>query len=598
MTIARLEAPTLTAREGEFSRRSLTEIEAWLERLPRASGETCARELGTALRSINHAPLHKAERHAVMERFRPVVNDTITLLVGRYRNHALPLTPAGRAQAGAVQQLLAEVAGGYKQVVNEIEARGRGRRRKAPVLRQAVQRALLVTGRRLFECYRVYAPEPEGLWRELHALYRYAEQLGVQSQPIEATPEDEETALSIRQAYLRTVLLALANPYHLMQGEAEALYRRLGRWVHLARLEPVDEPHQLAGKFGIDLGSDFPPRYYPSGLRLPPPNTPRALVLGGVVEALQGQVAQCNDHLRSTTHVVTLSTRLQRDMYVRIHEAYGARRERTAERQPTVARLGIAEGLSACHFFLNGQRPFDPETSEREWQRRHRAAEGHAPEPALSLMAEGAAAPTRTGREARFKAFDAEWDDVWNRAERVEVAANRREATHEGPIHQVGVWHRKNESEGGIALFCGARCPMSVRVGELVAYSAVIDPQAEDWGLGCIRWLRTRQDGGLEFGIKRLADDGHAVGVKAVHGPGRGTDYLRSILLPRCNPLLDHQRIPSLLTPAGVYDVGTVLRLTLADMVLHVRLTALLEASTRFAHFRFRLIEPPTSRLE
>lgn len=598
MTIARLEVPPLTAREGEFSRRSLAEIEAWIERLPRASGESCAREVGTALRSINHAPLHKAERHIVMERFRPVVNDTIALLVGRYRKHALPLTPAGRAQAGAVQQLLAELAGGYKQVVNEIEARGRGRWRKTPTLRQAVQRAVLVTGRRLFECYRVYAPEPEGLWRELHALYRYAEQLGVQSQPIEAAPDDEESALSIRQAYLRTVLLALANPYHLMQGEAEALYRRLGRWVHLARLEPVDKSHRLVGGFGVDLGSDFPPRYYPGGLRLPAPTAPRALALDGVVEALQEQVAHCNEHLRSTTHVVTLSTRLQRDMYVRIHEAYGARRERALDRQPTVARLGIAEGLSACHFFLNGQRPFDPEASEREWQRRHRAAAGHAaPEPPLSLMAEDAvAAPVRTGREARFQAFDAELDDVWKRAER--VAANSREATHEGPIHQVAVWHRKNESEGGIALFCGSRCPMSVRVGELVAYSATIDPQAADWGLGCIRWLRTRQDGGLEFGIKRLADDGHAVGVKAVRGPGRGTDYLRSILLPRCNPLLNHQRTASLLTPAGVYDVGTVLRLTLEDMVLHVRLTALVEASTRFAHFRFRLVEPPTSSPE
>src|SRR5690625_2661884 len=136
MTIARLEVPPLNARKGEFSRRSLAEIEAWIERLPRASGESCAREVGTALRSINHAPLHKAERYRVMERFRPVVNDTIALLVGRYRKHALPLTPAGRAQAGAVQQLLAELAGGYKQVVNEIEARGRGRWRKTPTLRQ------------------------------------------------------------------------------------------------------------------------------------------------------------------------------------------------------------------------------------------------------------------------------------------------------------------------------------------------------------------------------------------------------------------------------------------------------------------------------
>lgn len=595
MNWVRLKVPAQNRESGRFVYSSLPELRRWLEGLPRGDAEPLAAAIRDALLEINRGPLRRADRFQVMETLRPAVNDAAAMLVGCYRQSSFPLTEAERTQAELVCQLFAELAVGFKICANEgLEARQRQPAAAAQGLLLPIQRGLLALGRTLVESYRVYAPEPPLLWRDLYALYLNAERLRLTGLPIEASRDSDETALSIKQAFLRVAVLAMANPYHLMQGEAEELYRRVGRWVTFANLRAPAADEELGGKFTLDLGSDLPARYRPRDLKLPPPAEPRLLELSGLVETVDTQIAHANELLRSGPS--TLSERMQRDMYLRFRDALGGRSERGAERRPTVARLTLVEGLSACHFFLNGRRPFTPEQDEAQWQRRVSLV---AKEPELSLL--GDEAPKRArdeklpglDRSSRFEGYDVEADDIWGQANRVNLGQGTRRLRR--TRYQSSTWNRKNESAGGMALFCAQDCPVQARMGELVAYATDERADSQAWRIGTVRWLRTRPNGGLELGIKNLAESGHAVGTQAIRGTGTGSEYLRGLILPRVNPLVESV---TLVTPAAVYDVGTVLRLNLKEVLLHAQLTELIETTQLFSHFRFKIVEAvnPTRR--
>lgn len=598
MTLQRLKVSAQDKPEGRFSAWTSKQVEDWLDAQPRADGWALGTALRDALLEINRAPLRKMGRFEALERLRPVVSDACGLLTARFRTSSLPLGEPEQAHADLVRQLYAELAMGYKILVNEqIEVRERGTPPPPGpnanlVLQLSIQRAILSLGRALVESYRVYAPEPPLLWRDLHTLYRNAEIVKLQALPIEGSRDAEETALSIKQAYLRVAVLAMANPYHLMQGEAEELYKRIGRWVHFVQLRPPASSEDLAGHFAIDLGSDFPARYVPRNAKLPPPAEPRVLTLDTLVAAIGDQIERANEILNNTKPETSLSARMQRDMYIRFREALGGRNERKSERKPTLAKLTVVEGLSACHFFLNGRRPFTPEQDEQAWSERLGTV---AKVDSLRLVDDNEAKQDNTfnpsrGRASQFKAHDAEADDIWRKANMVNPISPQ-EGRQRKTRYQAAPWHRKNESEGGMALYCVEGSPMQVRVGELVTYAPdnAIDPSA--WQIGTIRWLRTRANGGLELGVKHLAKNGFALGTKAVSGPGKGSEYLRAIMIPRVNPLVQSATI---VTPAGVYDVGTVLQLNMKDLLIYARLTELIETTRLFAHFRFKVVEAPT----
>lgn len=602
----RLAVPKVSGERAVFEHDSEGKLRGWMDELPIGNAVQTAKELVSQLRIMNRAATKRAARFSLLEVLRPLVNDLAVTLTGHYKAASMPLNAEQQTQAELVLRLHNELATGYKLVVNEqLDAAERGVTENISLLLQlGTQRAILSLGRELMESYRIYAAEPAHLWRDVHTLYRNAERFSLQAQPIEGTRDADETALSIKQAYLRVAVLALANPYHLMSGEAEDLYRRIGRWVHFVQIRKPDSNEAVQGKFLIDLGADFPARYVPHGLKVPPSKEPRMLELGRLVDTIAEQITRFNDTLARSRAATVLSERMQRDMYIRFKEALGGRQERTDERKPTVAKLSLVEGLSASHYFLNGRRAFTPEEDEASWNARLGGmGESHALRLQHEERLDGKAVEKRysqRGRFSRFDSFDADLDDVWRKANM--VSPDRPQEFRQRRVNYRAVpWHRKNESAGGMALYCAEQAPMQVRVGELLAYTDRDGAKPQDWKIGVLRWLRTRPNGGLEMGVKHLADSGWAVGVKAVQGPGSGAEYLRAIMIPRVNPLT---QTATLVVPAAVFDVGSVIRLNLRELVIYAKLSELVETTRLFSHFRFRVVEQPAvarekkSRLE
>ena len=584
-----LKVPTIQAEPGPLTRSGHSAIAEWLGELPQGNPDACAATLMQVIHKTNRAPLQRTTRFKVAEQFRPVINRICDALVKRYRNSGLPLDPEAERQAHAINRLQRELTVAFRHAVNDFLVDGRTtveRRREAPV---AFQRALLAQGRALLEAYRIYQPEPQGFWRSLHTLYGRAEALQMQAAPIEGDKGSDETALSVKQAYLRTVILSLANPYHLMQGEAEELYRRIGRWAHFIRLHVPKESDSLSGRFVLDLGSDFPPHYRAAQQKHHlPMSSPRLLEIGQLSEALDQQIAYLDDHLRQSRHANTLSERMQRNMYARFQNALAGRQERTHARQSSMGQVRMVSGLSPCHFMLNGKNPFQPEEDEARWRRKVAGASGG--QEGLALVDDSDDNPDNgmAHRTARFKSFDVDADDVWTKANRINIDEEPTEAQTSTPRIQSVTLRRKNLSEGGMALLHPQGCTLRTRVGELVAYGNPNDPETpESWRLATIRWLRTQPEQGIEIGLEFIDDSAHAAASKAISGPGNGSAYLRTLIVPRVNPMMEST---TLITPASVYDVGTRLALNLGELVLNVQLTDMIGSTRLYAHFRFKII--------
>ncbi|MCC5858772.1 MAG: hypothetical protein JJT90_11495 [Ectothiorhodospiraceae bacterium] len=585
-TISPLQVPAIAAGKALFSDAEPSRVRIWLSALPSANPGASGRELLEVLQATNRAPLNRMPRLAFAEALRRTVYETCEALALKYARKPLPLSEDEDALSQLVRQLYEELANAYKLALNQTAQRRRIGSGERKDLLLASQRSLLALGRELLESYRVYAPESPRLWPDLHQLYRNAEALRLQALPVEAMPDTEETSLSIKQAYLRAVILSLSNPYHLALGEAEELYRRIGRWVHFVRISIPESPRHQLGRFLVDLDSELPPRYAPRQQRQLPARNPRVLELDDLVRVLNEQVDRLNETISRQNSGHTFSERMQRDMYERFAHALGGRQERHSERTPNLAKLRMVDGLSGCHFMLNDGRDFAPEQDEQRWQDRvsmHDRNQGGLELHAGSDHSNGLS--ENQGRRSRFRAHDPDVDDVWNRAIRLQA-----EPAPELPgvaIHRAEVWSRKNQSDGGLALFCPSGCRTRTRVGEVVAWteSPLPQPPGTAWRLGVIRWLRTRPRGGIELGIQKLAETGYAAGCKAISGPGLGAEYLRGLVLPRVNPLIEPA---TLITPAGVFDLGSVLRLNLQDLVLTVELTERLETTRQFARFRFR----------
>ena len=126
---------------------------------------------------------------------------------------------------------------------------------------------------------------------------------------------------------------------------------------------------------------------------------------------------------------------------------------------------------------------------------------------------------------------------------------------------------------------------MPTSVGELVGYRFGTRT-GERWKIGVVRWLQSLPDIGLEMGIMHLGASGVPATVCGIEGLGAGTGYFRALLIARQVSL---QQIRTLLLPASLYDVNSVLTINVKQRLFRGRLSRLVRATRAFAQFEFEV---------
>ena len=571
-----LELTTPTVRSdqrlaAEFRPRKL---EPWLARLPRTDSGTHAKWLYKALSAQNRIAIAAPVRLQLMELYVGPFQEFQASHVSDLRAIAtIPLHPHYRGKQKAMLGLLEALATGYKIAVVDLVTQRRAHNRRAN-LALALQRAIYYIGRVILAASEVYIRSPAGSWRELHELYRCAENEGLCETPVQATDQSSGTR-HVLESYLQILLLGASGPLSLLPGEARRLHELAPQWcqaMKMMRAEELLSRSELSetgsfhpGHFRIKLSSDLPP--LPLS-KLPPgsvehENEVRVLRTLGVVRSMHDILTSLEDPFSRDAMEVELTMGIEpadTDLLRRVGRALGEvgikrRSGRFPAEQPLEFTVGFESICEVCKDSLSHRMsprpaPGVPEPGED--------AGGEQfidlAEPMLGVPIDGGAAADQEPlpRPPRRPQSCQAWAD--------------------------------NESAGGLCLVVQRSMDLWVKVGDI---GACRFSDSSRWQPAVVRWMRvgTRE---VKFGVQflsPLAVPLTAVGPDAGDGPGRRSEPVTvpAIWLPE-SPSLKHPG--SIVLPRRAQPYPSSLRLIDGDAwPLSVRLLDRVERTGAYEQF-------------
>lgn len=558
MTLPVLNLPLLGAKKPKPYLK-LKSFRLWLMALPVGNTLKTSQLVLQQLKVLNQSRYPYSERGLLLDSLRPTIRQLLISLKQSLKVASLPLSQEHRNKANIIQSLLCEMAHGYKLIANELMEKKSHKENDKLLLREAIYLSIQYLARRIVESYLIYSSPQYDVWRELHQLYRYAEYENMQHEPIDDPYPDYPLPVhyTIDLVYKRIVLLSLSAPYHLMQKEAEDIYYLVSAWTTACEITEMEKRH-IADQFGVDFATDMSPRYIPGSLGWEPVDG-RIIDINQVKERLNKHITKLlrynidNDDFSDNDTPRSLKERQQRDMLLRLTDAWHSTPTRETHRQDRGAKLRIALGLNACHFYSSNKATFTPEMDE------------------LRLTAS-----TDSKQTTAF-------------------ANTYREALHKDRLHEksdylVSPWRQRNISHAGIALSCdNSSHNMKVKVGEVISY-LFEGKTGLRWQIGIVRWLHIDEQNKIDMGIMNLANSAVAIAIKAVDGVGKGTDYFRSLLIPK---QVSIKQLRSIIVPAMMYDVGTVLSVNMKTKIFYIKLSHLIISSSNVAMFEFDILERP-----
>ncbi len=505
-------------------------IRHWIRALPLADQRTTIQLTTVALRDLNSASMTIDQRARALALFSPLINTLIKHVAQYYEHSRHSFTANKREHFDNIQVMLNETVNGYLIIINEsplpspLRTHGseqtRHNERRVPTgsdthhLCCALYQAIEHLSQRLLHSYWLYTTPSSDIWAEIHRLYYIAETYNIPATPFSFgfnTEAKVGKSLSIERAYKRILLFSLANPFHLMPHEMTRAYQSLRNWAQQCKIIRSDSPEKLQGRFYIDLESDQPPTHHSlNRLDLELPSL-RLLDIAAI--------------LPSEKYQHTLDKRLAHALIIRP--------KRLTRRTKTDKEVTIANGLNACHHFINNENSAQ-----------------HIIEPINQ------ANPIKT---------------------------NTTSATNSLNTFSA---QQKNSSLGGLALHYND-ATQYLPTGALITYRPTIDTLNHGWHIGTVKWSRNNLDKGYEFGIQCLAEDGAAVNSSMLKLEDGSCELHPSLLTPNVDPLTYPT---TLIVPIKRYHVGDKLKIHREASQFNVELTQLIETTWAYAHYRFNVI--------
>jgi hypothetical protein len=571
---------------GSFDTRP-KKVEQWVADLPGANVGQTARLVFGALTETNALDVNPEERLQFLESLGPTVRHLGVALKKHYLGRTFPLSEKERQVATLEQAIHEQMATGYKIIVADVNATRRWLR-NPKYMGLALHRAISHLSRILLNVYQIYAPARHGIWRELHTLYAMAEQLDALSKSVSHDGYTGIEESTIADAYKQAMLLSLADPYRLRQGEVEVVYAALELWSAEGRIFRSEDPQGIRAKFLVDLGGDEPPvfRGTPGHTMTATTRLLEAPELSRILrEKLQQGVSSTTVRLQAANGSVAAT--MSRDLLQRLILSWGMLAQREFSRTEQSGQVLVAMGLRAVHHFLLES-----------------AAHSAAEDGSATQAPRGVEQPTQMSKfkvDTKDRSQIKTSPDVWKlfrpaeefeapswsvgdtpnfdgeAAQETAAAAAARFAAHP--------WDIDNISAGGYCLRWNRTTPSNAQVGELVGLQELGSPETCHWGIGVIRRMKHLANDGLEIGVQLLAPTATPVAARVRNDNGEWSDRLRALLLPAIRAT---QHPATLVTPRVPFKVGSRIKLDERNHKAQVELTASVMSTGAFAQFEFQ----------
>ncbi|QLC74289.1 PilZ domain-containing protein [Pseudomonas sp. LPB0260] len=233
----RLEVPDILEEDAV----SLAELNEQLTQARLQPQDTALQQVLSLLFRINRSGMTLLERQRALQSF----SDQYRHYAAAYQDKAAP--PA------LFVHLCGELAIGFKRLLLQIL---QGRQPSRPHLAWCLYMALHFLAQSLLRHYQRYHEPPPSLWRDSHLLYWIGEHQQCLDEQVAAT-FSPRPANTLRGLYQQMLLLALSNPFHLVEGECPRLFGALAPLAELARLLPWDVEGDAEGPI-VDLTESQP----------------------------------------------------------------------------------------------------------------------------------------------------------------------------------------------------------------------------------------------------------------------------------------------------------------------------------------------------
>lgn len=455
--------------------------------LPLASPELAAREIGTLLEDMLRSLWTGGERIEALEALRVPLAGLCDGYERQLQSESHPLPAAKVRLAETALEFQRRLARNYALAVHELcSPSGNVPLLKRRAVAQALVRALEHARLALLWSYRLYRTPPAGLWRQLHTLYRFAADSGLETRRAEDTATPDAFATDARSAYAHALLLALSNPYRYSLRElvdAEALTHWLA-------------PHATLGAargdgaaFALDADGDRGPGYLPEEReageagQLAVDVAPALAFLAREATLRPGADAALVLRTRDRGALTVGRSFIERVT----HGWAGGVPPREHARIGAAHELDTVIGMHGLHYVLAGRVDFD------------------------HFMHDVRGAAITLGEQTHAASWAATGGEL------ARLATQRARVV--------------DQSLGGYRLLWDAGSAVRTRIGELIGLALPpVEGEPQEWMVGLLRWLRIGGEGQVDAGVELLARRALAAGVRTLAGSAASAP-MRGILL-------------------------------------------------------------------
>lgn len=535
-----LAVPNLAERNAGEIELQPQKVRKWLDELPLLNATETGRKLFATLSLHNRVDYDPKLRLELLELFRYPVSQLSLEFTKQYIGLPLPLSEKHKSVAEQNRQFQLELANGYKRVVLGLSSAPGAH---APALQAlAIQRAIRCLTGALAVSYQTYSPCPQGAWKEIHALYAHAEQLGLAEAGVKDDFNKALPECSVSHAYKQALLLDFSDPYHLPPRMVDWAHHYLDRWAPLAQLTAATSAYNPTCQFLIDRDNDHAGIAYTAGTV--PEDTQRYHILNTVELARQvhAQLTRlANGEMPPAEGLRdNFFQECGQDLLRRLVSAWGVNPQRAFRRSPaTDRRMEIAIGMDRINYWINGGKKFVVSSSFV------------GPEPQRTQLAS-------------------------------EIIKHKDIKI---PGRELSTWEVHDESAGGLSLSKDGQIHLHIQVGDLLITRT--PGEGNPWSVGVIRWVRSTGMSSIEIGIQHLAPRADPVVIKTVNEKGKESDFLPGLLLPEIKPLKQPQ---TLVTHRGVFRPDTGVYMDNGCRLYRIAPTRLIEASHSFEQFSFDIL--------
>ena len=505
-------------------------VEEWLDSLPYIDFGKTSRLLCEAIRLTNLQDLKPSVRLQLVDLYDRPYQYYVESQVRTGAHHTLQTMEAMQDQIEVLKLIAANLGCACRRVVDETPKQKSLWRQSRPPL-QAMLYCLHYLAHALIFSFLEYAPVPAKIWRQLHFAYQFAEELGQAHAQLALPGAESGITTTMALAYKRIVMASLADPHHLPFGSIWEIYEKLPEWTEKVSMESFTALDNAAGYFVVNLASDQRPTPY---ARFDPGAAGSAHRL--INAAALGELirAELKDSNGAPAAAKRLSPYFAQRVLTHVASAWDLPPERSSPRTNRKGIIGLASGLSAAYFFLNGQQEFVSGES----------GEG----------------------------VEVEWP----------------EAPHEAQVqYPMDKWQLVDQARGGISLVRESKPDHGIRVGDLVVAGSTAEVKSDKparYLPGVVRWLMIRRNRTYRMGIQFMPRPATPAAVRALSGSGVDTRFRRALLIAVPGATGQY----SIITERGLHVPDRFLEIKTAAVTRKVRAGLLTEATAGFDQFRIK----------